>query len=546
MTESAAGAAAEPPAEVSTPRKQAAAGDARGGVRGFLARYAPALWLFLAVVLPGATFYHGTTDWNVNTRLALVFAIVDQQTVSIDFYHDLPPYQTDDKALYKGRYYSDKIIGHAVLGLPAYAVLSLGAKLIGADVPFALANGWTRFWGVTVPAGLLVLLLWRRLRSLGLPGRPAGIISLLLYYGTLMFPYAMLYYPYVPGLLYAMLAWEGIDPAREPGGGEDAEAGTTGRWRRFLAHPATVGGLLGLTMLMDYIFGIAVAAIGLRALWKWYARGGVAGLVAAMLKSGGAFVVPLAVFAVYCKMIFGSFSVPYQYEANEAFRTYMAQGFMGVRRFQPAALYYLTVHPLRGLFVWSPVLAVCAAAGVGWLVWGRRAEVAAGEKLSAVREREKYAAWLGLLLLIGYLAFNSSYYMWWGGWSMGSRFLLPAIPFVCLGAAFAWRLGSGWRAALWASLVGSVAMTLPSAVVGPATPMYFHEWDALLDPVFNPKEPAPQFVQWMYFGLGYFNSSLGNWLGIRGIAGLIPSALLAFVPAFMFLRWTPSGETGRE
>ena len=50
--------------------------------------------LFLAVFLSLAALDHSSTGWNLNTRLGLVFAVVDEGTLQIDAYHDVAPTRT--------------------------------------------------------------------------------------------------------------------------------------------------------------------------------------------------------------------------------------------------------------------------------------------------------------------------------------------------------------------------------------------------------------------------------------------------------------------
>ena len=70
-----------------------------------------------ALILMGSV-HSSNTSWNVNARMALVFAIVEHGTFAIDGYdgeHDAFP--TMDKAAYNGHFYSDKAIG---VSLSAY------------------------------------------------------------------------------------------------------------------------------------------------------------------------------------------------------------------------------------------------------------------------------------------------------------------------------------------------------------------------------------------------------------------------------------------
>ena len=58
--------------------------------------------LFVAAVVSMSAVDHPKTGWGVNTRLALVFAVVDEGRLTIDSYHRRPPTQTSDKAFHRG------------------------------------------------------------------------------------------------------------------------------------------------------------------------------------------------------------------------------------------------------------------------------------------------------------------------------------------------------------------------------------------------------------------------------------------------------------
>ena len=85
------------------------------------------LLLFVLAFINFAYFFHTEPGWNINSRLALSYAIVDYGTVRIDNYHEKTAFETGDKAFFRGHYYSDKIIGTSFLGSFPYGVLSLVA-----------------------------------------------------------------------------------------------------------------------------------------------------------------------------------------------------------------------------------------------------------------------------------------------------------------------------------------------------------------------------------------------------------------------------------
>jgi hypothetical protein len=75
-------------------------------------------------------------------------------------------------------------------------------------------------------------------------------------------------------------------------------------------------------------------------------------------------------------------------------------------------------------------------------------------------------------IVVGYLAFNSSYYMWWGGQSMGARHLIPMLPFMFLPILAAMRRESRMRGVVMLAGAISVMMNVPAIAVGPEMKTY--------------------------------------------------------------------------
>src|SRR5947209_1648670 len=84
----------------------------------------PGAWVFLILFGTYAYFWQ-SRDWNSASRLMLTYALVDRGTVSIDGLED----QTRDRAYVHGRYYTDKLPGFSLLGVPSYAAARLLLRL---------------------------------------------------------------------------------------------------------------------------------------------------------------------------------------------------------------------------------------------------------------------------------------------------------------------------------------------------------------------------------------------------------------------------------
>lgn len=401
-------------------------------------RFLPGALLFLAVVASCALVHHPNAGWNVNTRLNLVFAVVDMQTLSIDAYHDLEPYATNDKAFFDGRFYSDKVFGVSLLALPVYAGMRGAFALFGAFPEYQTAHYWMRLLAVSVPAGVGLVLLWRLLMLAGAAPRRALLACSLVFWGSMQFGYATLFMPYAPGICFvqgALLLC--LSPARF----------TTGR-------AAASGFLCGMAMLQDFIFGPAVILVAIAFIARLRGEGGasVARLLGVGIAGGAA---PLALFAAYSIAIFGSPTIPYEYEYDDFMRESMQQGFMGIGAPSATVLWFTTVHPFRGLFFWTPVM-LAAFAGAALLLRGKDSRLIGALALAAG---------------VAYYVVTCGYYMWWGGWAMGARHLLPAFAILPIGLAFFCReeSGFGWWTVVALGAAG-VALSLPVSLIDPQTP----------------------------------------------------------------------------
>ena len=59
----------------------------------------------------------------------------------------------------------------------------------------------------------------------------------------------------------------------------------------------------------------------------------------------------VALFYSYTYFIFGEFVIPYRFEFDQFFRTEMAKGFQGIHWPRLPVLYFITIHPFQGLFL---------------------------------------------------------------------------------------------------------------------------------------------------------------------------------------------------
>src|SRR5215470_20302527 len=84
--------------------------------------------LGLATFLSFLYFYEGG-GWNQNSRFDLVRSITERHTLQIDAYHE----NTQDKAHFRGHYYSDKAPGLALFAVPFAEAAQKSMRLVGLN-----------------------------------------------------------------------------------------------------------------------------------------------------------------------------------------------------------------------------------------------------------------------------------------------------------------------------------------------------------------------------------------------------------------------------
>ncbi|WP_322513152.1 hypothetical protein [Chloroflexus sp.] len=365
------------------------------------------------------------SDWNQNSRLNLVLALVDDGTPKIDRYVA----NTGDYALYNGHAYTDKPPGLSFLGIPIYAAIRPlldappvqaqferigsrfaetlrpdGSGLRADKVRFALVQYLLTLVVVALPAALFGGLFFLVLQRLSIAPVPASIGALGYGLATSAAPYAGNFYAHqlAAVLLFTAFALAWSPPARWP------------LW----VSGAIAGLLLGWAVISEYPAAPAAAIIGLYALyrqgWRWLPS----------LALGGA--LPGVLLIGYDLAAFGTpWPIGYAYSAlwQEQHHT----GFMSLTAPQWEAIWGLTFSEFRGLFFRAPwLLLAIPAYWIGWRWRARRAEW-----------------WVLLLVPLTFLLFYGSSIMWWGGFAAGPRYIVPMIPFLALPAAL--LIGKGWE-----------------------------------------------------------------------------------------------------
>ncbi|MCX7598559.1 MAG: hypothetical protein N2512_06780 [Armatimonadetes bacterium] len=393
-------------------------------------------WLLAALVIVATAYHwHPGGGWNVMTRLALIRAIVHDRTLSINRGHRM----TGDKAEYppgSGIYYCDKPVGAQVLGLAGYVIGLHAANRPGlARRTVLTAAAATATWFASgLPTVALALVMLQLLVSMGHTLRRAVFIVLATIFGTLLWPYATLFYGHQASACFAFTGFAFAFWAAH---------GRLGVWAALLAG-----------------FFCAWAAVSeLPAAFTLVA---VAGYLFFSRPRMAAFFIlgtlpPVALQLAYNYACFDSpLRFGYMFEANPEFRN--PAGWVSYPR--PGVLLSLLFSSDKGLLFLSPHLAFAA--------WGLYRGIR--------RHQWRREAAVCMAVAAGFLLYNAGHYLWWGGTCFGPRHLVSMLPFLGLGLAWAWpEMGSAARHIClvllsWAALVSFAAVsTSPDASPFPLT-----------------------------------------------------------------------------
>ena len=330
-----------------------------------------------------AYFFQGG-GWNQNSHYDTIRAIVERGTMDITAFAG----NTGDIGVFKSRIYSNKLPGVALVGAPLYFLLYHLERWLGID----LNAFWTininahllTFFTSGLPGAVLLLFLYRHFRRQQATVHESLFLTTAFGIGSLLFPYSgvMMNHLLTACLLFA--AWYIITAAHLP------------------HRAALVAGLLtGTAMVTESL--AALAAL----LFLFYVALKRRNVTPAFLVGSGLMV---GVILAHNYLSFQSLFI-----SNTIYQSKTEGYLFGILQWpQPVRLFWLTVHPFRGLFYCCPVMVL----GLLSLRWPFR-----------VRDVPLETS-IPLLVIAYHLAFNMSFNGWTGGWGVGPRYLIPALPFL--------------------------------------------------------------------------------------------------------------------
>lgn len=469
-------------------------------------------------------FYEGG-GWNQNSRFDLLRAIVERHTLQIDAYHE----NTGDKAHFAGHYYSDKAPGLVFLAVPFALVTRPALGIVGIDANSPRGEIAVSFMAtagaVALPAALAgVCLFFLGLRfGGGLGGAAFGAMVMCL--GTPLWAYASLFWAHALVGACLIFAFSSALQLRE---------NQSARGDFFWA--LGVGLAAGWATVTEYPAAPASTMVALLTSAQAWPRGkGARWRVIAGVGLGAAICV--CVLLGYLHAAFGTFRPSYSYYDPNSFSFMRQQGYMGLTYPHPDRLLKIVFGCARGIFFASPVLAA-AVAGLWWL-----------SKQTAHRAAAATAA----AIVAYYFLFNASFYWWKAGLTFGPRYAGASIPFLCIGLALAWgRATRVWRWVLVGLALCGVMMAL---VVIPTTsqlsmqdscPIAHSSWPAFWAGHLALNRESMLTVAEAGTSGRYGAFNLGQLLGLRGLASLIPLLTVWGVAALLWWRMLRSSRASKS
>ncbi len=351
---------------------------------------------------------------NEFTRWALAASLVERGTPEISSVLPLLGPAFEDVSEKDGRVYSNKAPGATLMALPGYLLARVFA---GAPSPSSMRPVlWAmRLFGATLPAVFLALVLYPVALRFGAAPTRAADTAFALLFATPLFTYGLLLFSHALVAACLFGAWVALFSPGDP--------------RLSFRCDLAAGALLGLAVISEYPAAVPAGVLVLCAVLPAPRR-------ALALAAGGApFVALLGAYDLAC--FGGVFELSSAHERAAGFRSLASAGLFGISLPSPEILLRLLADPSKGLLVFSPFLLLWPG-----VVLSSRRNVSSAGRLA-----------LGLVPL-SLLLLYAGYPNWHGGFSVGPRYLVAALPFLVFPFAF------GKGGLLESALVGASTLAI--------------------------------------------------------------------------------------
>jgi hypothetical protein len=350
-------------------------------------------WLYVIIFVwifsTSAYFFQGGS-WSSNASFDLIRAIVEKGSFNCTDY----AYNSGDFIERDGRMIAYKAPGISFLGAPAWALLywTLGPSITQS------VNGLNAglFFVVLMTTGLAAAWagVWFFRFCLAIePGRvrAAAFVTGVFFFGTMMFPFSTLLFGHVTAAAFCWVAFvraTGAVPVSK-------------KWDGVL-----IGLYLGVAVTVEYLcLPVALAILALA-----FFQGDKRRLSGIILGAA-----PMAVaLSAYHWNIMG---VPWQTPYSKPPEMFSSQAAVGGVFIAPSfeTIWHTTFGTFRGVFFSSPVLILG--------LWGL---VEAWRRGGLYRNAAAASIFITALHFVFLWTFNG----WTGGWTFGSRYFVPAVPFL--------------------------------------------------------------------------------------------------------------------
>ncbi len=337
---------------------------------------------------------------NEQSRLLLISAIVDDHSIVID--EAISRYgNSQDKAIFNGRYYSDKAIGSSLLGIPAFLLMRLFESATGVRFSAPMTIYCVRVITVTIPSILFAFFLARFWRKLKPDSKYIPHFLFLHLFGTIAFTYSSLFVShYLLGIFLFGSAYL-VNYCRIQ---DDRSAKLV-----FLS-----GLLAGVSLLMEFPAAVPVAGICVFVIFAFK------NFRHPILFALG--IVPFVFLILgYNYLIFGTpWDVTYRHMTYSFHSAKHAEGLVGMSMPKLEALHGLLFSRHHGMFFISPFLLLAIG---GFYRMGVNKPWAFLGSLCAC---------ITLTIVLTYSSFSN----WIAGWNFGPRYLASAVPFLSTAAFY--------------------------------------------------------------------------------------------------------------
>ena len=382
---------------------------------------------------------------NEFSRWIVDAALFDDHSADVSHVNTLFGNRIEDLAKAGGRTLSNKAPGESLIGLPAFALARLVTSPAGpGNVRVTLTA--MRWLASTVPLIALALLMLSAASRFGADDASLRWMTAVLLFATPLFAYGMLLFSHALAGFALFGAWVFLFV-------ED--------------RPAIAGVLMGLAVLTEYT-SAAVAilfliCIGINSRQR----------LGRFVIGGAPF---LAALLIYNQVAFGNpFNLSYTFTEHGDYRALAQSGLFGIHLPTLQTLALQLFDPSRGVVVLSPVL-LCAISN------------GARQRLSPAAFWSLIGAPIVLILLF------SGYPYWHGGWGVGARYLVPALPFIVFLMAFG-ELSFGASVLTGMSIAAVTVTSLVFPFVPPnAFPL---PWGSLAWPILADGLVAPNLLHFV-------------------------------------------------